>query len=143
MRSQLDRAGLIQGVISGAIQAICSDHQPHERAAKEAPFADTEAGMIGLETLLPLALIMFEQKMLELPQLIDKLTSAPADILGIEAGRLTPGYNADVCIFDPEHEWMLTPETSHSRGKNTPFMHYPLKGKVTTTLFRGEVVYSS
>lgn len=143
LRSQLDRAGLIQGVISGAIQAICSDHQPHERAAKEAPFADTEPGMIGLQTLLPLSLILVEQNMLELPQLVEKLTSAPANILGLDAGTLTKGAQADICIFDPQAEWQLTTENSLSRGQNTPFMDYPLKGKVTHTLHKGEVVYSA
>ena len=141
LRSQLDRAGLIQGLLSGTIQAICSDHQPHERAAKEAPFADTEPGMIGLETLLSLALILVEQNMLELPQLIEKLTSAPADILGLDTGTLTVGKPANIAIFDQEMEWALNAETCHSRGKNTPFMDYPLKGRVCTTLFNGKVVY--
>lgn len=142
LRSQLDRAGLIQGLLSGSIQAICSDHQPHERAAKEAPFADTEPGMIGLETLLSLSLILVEQNMLELPQLIEKLTSAPAGILSIEAGTLSVGSSADIAIFDPALEWKLTADACHSRGKNTPFMDYPLKGRVCTTLFQGKVVYS-
>jgi dihydroorotase len=141
LRSQLDRAGLIQGVISGTIQAICSDHQPHERAAKEAPFADTEPGMIGLQTLLPLSLILVEQKMLEMPQLIEKLTLAPARIMGLDAGTLTVGKAADICIFDPKAEWQLTIENSISRGHNTPFMDYPLKGKVTATLHNGTIVH--
>lgn len=142
LRSQLDRAGLIQGVLSDAIQAICSDHQPHERAAKEAPFANTEPGMIGLETLLPLSLLLVEQQMLELPQLIEKLTLAPARIMGLDAGTLSVGSTADVCIFNPDMEWQLSEENCHSRGKNTPFMNYPLKGKVITTLHKGEVVYA-
>ncbi|WP_415902623.1 dihydroorotase [Neptuniibacter sp. QD29_5] len=142
LRSQLDRAGLIQGLLGGSIQAICSDHQPHERAAKEAPFADTEPGMIGLETLLPLGLLLVEQNMLDLPQLIEKLTSAPAEILGLPTGNLSIGSSANICIFNPEMEWQLTPKTCHSRGKNTPFMNYPLKGKVSQTLFQGEVVYN-
>lgn len=143
LRSQLDRAGLIQGLLGGSIQAICSDHQPHERAAKEAPFADTEPGMIGLETLLPLGLLLVEQNMLDLPQLIEKLTSAPADILGLPTGNLNVGSVANICIFNPETEWQLTPETCHSRGKNTPFMNYPLKGKVSHTLYQGQVVYNA
>jgi len=141
LRSQLDRAGLIQGLLGGSIQAICSDHQPHERAAKEAPFADTEPGMIGLETLLPLALLLVEQNMLDLPQLIEKLTSEPAKILGLESGTLTAGSDADICIFDPAEEWTLTPEESYSRGKNTPFMNYPLKGKVSYTFHQGKQVF--
>ena len=141
LRSQLDRAGLIQGLLSGSIQAICSDHQPHERAAKEAPFANTEPGMIGLETLLPLSLMLVEQEILDLPQLIDKLTASPAQALGLDSGTLSVGASADVCIFNPELEWQLTPENCCSRSKNTPFMNYPLKGKVTNTLYNGNVVY--
>lgn len=143
LRSQLDRAGLIQGLLGGSIQAICSDHQPHERAAKEAPFADTEPGMIGLETLLPLGLLLVEQNMLDLPQLIEKLTAAPAEILGLPTGNLKVGSVANICIFNPETEWQLTPETCHSRGKNTPFINYPLKGKVSHTLYQGQVVYNA
>ncbi|WP_067985188.1 dihydroorotase [Neptuniibacter pectenicola] len=143
LRSQLDRAGLIQGLLGGTIQAICSDHQPHESAAKEAPFADTEPGMIGLETLLSLSLWLVDQEMLDLPQLIEKLTLAPATILGLDEGNLAVGRTADICIFDPEEEWTLTPESSHSRGKNTPFMGHPLKGRVTNTLHQGHIVYSA
>ncbi|MDF2182383.1 dihydroorotase [Neptuniibacter sp. CAU 1671] len=142
LRGQLDRAGLIQGVITGAIQAICSNHHPLEKAAKEAPFANTEPGMTGLETLLSLSLMLVEQQILELPQLIEKLTLAPATIMGIDAGKLSVGSRADVCIFNPELSWSLTPETSRSRGKNTPFMGYPLRGKVTHTLLNGHTVYS-
>jgi dihydroorotase len=141
LRSQLDRAGLIQGLISGTIQAICSDHQPHERAAKEAPFADTEPGMIGLQTLLPLSMLLVKQNMLELPQLIEKLTYSPAQILGLEKGTLQVGADADICIFDPEAEWQLTPENNPSRGQNTPFMDHPLQGRATYTLHQGQVVY--
>lgn len=143
LRSQLDRAGLIQGLLGGTIQAICSDHQPHESAAKEAPFADTEPGMIGLETLLSLSLWLVDQEMLDLPQLIEKLTLAPATILGLDEGNLAVGRTADICIFDLEEEWTLTPESSHSRGKNTPFMGHPLKGRVTNTLHQGHIVYSA
>ncbi|MGI1671905.1 MAG: dihydroorotase [Neptuniibacter sp.] len=142
LRSQLDRAGLIQGLISGAIQAICSDHQPHERAAKEAPFADTEPGMIGLQTLLPLSMLLVKQNMLELPQLIEKLTYSPAQILGLEKGTLQVGADADICIFDPEAEWQLTSKNNPSRGQNTPFMDYPLQGQTTYTLHQGQVVYT-
>ncbi|MFW1677306.1 dihydroorotase [Pontibacter sp. JAM-7] len=142
LRSQLDRAGLIQGLISGAIQAICSNHHPLERAAKEAPFANTEPGMTGLETLLSLSLLLVEQQILELPQLIEKLTLAPATILGLNAGTLSIGSTADICIFNPDMSWTLTPETSRSRGKNTPFMHHPLRGKVTHTLLGGQPVFN-
>lgn len=141
LRSQLDRAGLRQALIAGGIQALCSDHQPHEAAAKDAPFAATEPGMTGLETLLPLSLMLVDQGLIELPQLLEKLTSQPAQILGLDSGTLQPGAAADICVFDPNAQWTLTKESSFSKGKNTPFMDYTLKGQVTHTLVDGNVVF--
>ncbi len=112
LRSQLDRAGLRQGLVTGTIAAICSDHQPHDPIAKQAPFAATEPGMTGLETLLPLSSSLIDQQLIELPQLIETLTAAPARILGIEAGTLAIGSQADICVFDPEAEWVVTPKAS-------------------------------
>lgn len=141
LRSQLDRAGLRQALIAGGIQALCSDHQPHEAAAKDAPFAATEPGMTGLETLLPLSLMLVDQGLMELPQLLEKLTSQPAQILGLESGTLQTGAAADVCLFNPDASWTLTEEDSFSKGKNTPFMGFTLKGQVTHTLVDGKLVY--
>lgn len=143
LRSQLDRAGLLQSLLKGDIQVICSDHQPHEAAAKQAPFPATEPGMSGLETLLPLCLLLVEQDFQDLPQVIEKLTSAPADILRREdLGRLSEGARADICIFDPEQQWTLSEETIQSAGHNTPFKDYPLKGRVIETLLDGERIYT-
>lgn len=141
LRSQLDRAGLRQGIVTDTINAICSDHQPQDAIAKEAPFAATEPGISGLETLLPLSLMMVEQQLIELPQLIEKLTCGPARVLGIEAGTLEPGTDADVCVFDPNRPWTVTQNTLKSRGKNTPFINCELKGRVTMTILDGKPVY--
>ena len=143
LRSQLDRAGLRQGIVTDTINAICSDHQPQDAIAKEAPFAATEPGISGLETLLPLSLMMVEQQLIELPQLIEKLTCGPARVLGIEAGTLEPGTDADVCVFDPNRPWTVTQNTLKSRGKNTPFINCELKGRVTMTILDGKPVYRS
>ncbi len=143
LRSQLDRAGLRHGLVTDGIQAICSDHQPHDPAAKQAPFPATEPGISGLETLLPLALKLVEQEILSLPQLIEKLTASPAAILGLDTGTLSVGSKADICIFDLETEWTLTPDNCVSAGKNSPFMNFPLKGKVTYTLVDGRIVYQA
>ncbi|MGB0466435.1 MAG: dihydroorotase [Pontibacterium sp.] len=142
LRSQLDRAGLRQALLAGGIQALCSDHQPHEAAAKEAPFAATEPGMAGLETLLPLSLMLVDQGLLDLSQVLDKLTAQPAQILGLQAGTLKPGSAADICLFDPDERWTLTPEASFSKGKNTPFMGHELKGRVKQTFVNGETMFS-
>ncbi|WP_271272007.1 dihydroorotase [Aliamphritea hakodatensis] len=141
LRSQLDRAGLRQALLSDGFQAICSDHQPHETAAKQAPFAATEPGMTGLETLLSLSLILVEQELISLPQMLSKLTCGPAKVLGIESGQIAEGMPADLCIFDPQAEWSLTPEICRSAGQNTPFMGHTLKGQVSHTLLDGEVVF--
>lgn len=131
LRSQLDRAGLRQGLVTGTISAICSDHQPHDPIAKQAPFAATEPGMTGLETLLPLSLSLVEQQLIALPQLIETLTAAPARILGIEAGTLSIGSQADVCVFDPEAEWVVSEDSLRSAGKNTPSWGRHLKDRLT------------
>ncbi len=141
LRSQLDRAGLRHALVADGFQAICSDHQPHELAAKQAPFAATEPGMTGLETLLSLSLMLVQQELISLPQMLAKLTTGPASVLNIELGTLSPGSSADICIFDPEQEWVLTRENHRSAGANTPFMDFPLKGVVHFTLLEGKVVF--
>jgi dihydroorotase len=141
LRSQLDRAGLRQGLVTGTISAICSDHQPHDPIAKQAPFAATEPGMSGLETLLPLSLRLVEQQLLELPQLIESLTIAPARILGLDAGTLEVGSQADICVFDPATEWTVSEDSLRSAGKNTPFLGQTLKGQVKATLMDGRIVF--
>ncbi|MGB1236605.1 MAG: dihydroorotase [Pseudomonadales bacterium] len=143
LRSQLDRAGLLNALVTEGIQVICSDHQPHEAAAKEAPFAATEPGISGLETLLPLGLGLVERGLINLSQLIHKLTVAPAQILGIEGGTLAVGQRADIMIFDPEIQWQVSAESLLSAGKNSPFIGSSLKGKVTNTLMAGEWVYQA
>lgn len=141
LRGQLDRAGLRQGLVTDTLQAICSDHQPHEAIAKQAPFAATEPGMSNLETLLSLSLQLVEEQLLELPQVVEKLTLGPARILGLDDGTLEVGTQADICIFDPNEEWLLEPAQMRSGGRNTPFAGKTLKGRVQITLLGGEIVF--
>jgi dihydroorotase len=141
LRSQLDRAGLLNALVTDGIQAICSDHQPHEEAAKHAPFAATQAGISGLETLLPLGLQLVKQGLISLSQLIEKLTSGPASILNITAGNLSVGSRADVTIFDCNHSWLVDADSLVSAGKNSIYLGSELKGKVTHTLLAGELVF--
>ncbi|OGI69629.1 MAG: dihydroorotase, partial [Candidatus Muproteobacteria bacterium RBG_16_60_9] len=108
LRSRRDRDALRRAVKQGVITAICSDHQPHEPDAKLAPFSDAEPGISGLETLLPLTLKLVNEKLIPLPQAIALLTQSPADILGLESGRIGVGATADICIFDPKALWTLT-----------------------------------
>lgn len=143
LRSRGDRDGLRQGLAAGAIAAICSDHQPHEPDAKLAPFSDAAPGVSALETLLPLTLKLVDDNVVSLPEAIALLTQRPADILGVEIGRLGVGSTADVCIFDPDARWTLTAATIVSRGRNSPFLGRELRGQVTHTLVGGQVVYET
>ncbi|MES9990573.1 MAG: dihydroorotase [Candidatus Thiodiazotropha sp.] len=142
LRNDGDRDGLREAVAKDVIQAICSDHQPHEADAKASPFPDTEAGISGLETLLPLTLKLVDQGVLDLSSAIARLTSGPADILGLPLGRLTPTHPADICIFDPNQHWVLERKKLISAGKNTPFEGWEMPGQVTHTLLKGRLVYA-
>lgn len=141
LRTQRDREALITALEQGNINAICSDHEPHDADAKLAPFAETEAGISALETLLPLALRLTNT--LSLSKVIAALTSQPAKILGIDAGTLSVGEKADICIYNPETNWILKTENMRSAGRNTPFAGWEFKGKVVHTLLNGKVVYSA
>ncbi len=143
LRAQRDQQALLAGLQSGAIGAICSDHQPHETSAKLLPFAETEPGISGLETLLPLALRAGHAAKLSLLQTLALLTSGPAAILGLDCGHLSVGAVADVCVFDPQASWLVTPSRLHSEGKNTPFVNWEMQGRVQHTLLAGRVVYDA
>jgi dihydroorotase len=141
LRTQRDREALRAGVARGVIGAVTSDHQPHELDAKQNPFGATDVGISGLETLLPLALRLAEDGVTDLPGAIASVTSGPARILGLDRGSLTPGRIADLCVFDPERLWVVTEESLVSRGHNTPFLGWELKGQVSHTLLAGRVVF--
>jgi dihydroorotase len=141
LRSQRDRDGLRQALKTGVLGAICSDHQPHEPDAKLAPFAESEPGISALETLLPLTLKLVDEKLVSLSEAIALLTWRPADILGVDTGRLDLGATADICIFNPEAHWILTEDKLVSRGHNTPFLNWEFRGRVTHTLIGGNLVY--
>ncbi|MEH6811820.1 MAG: dihydroorotase [Motiliproteus sp.] len=141
LRDSVDQQGLGKELKNGAIQAICSDHQPQDAAEKEAPFGAAVAGMIGLQTLLPLSLKLVSEGVLSLSEVIAKLTIEPARILGLSQGQLASGADADICIFDPQSEWVLNQESSLSLARNTPFFGQPLLGQVYYTLKAGELVF--
>ena len=141
LRTLRDRDALRQAVAAGSIQAICSDHQPHEPDAKDHPFPDSETGISALETLLPLTLKLVDEKVLDLPTAIARLTIGPATIANLPFGRLDQGRTADVCIFDPDSHWQLNADEMISQGKNTPFANWEFRGKVTQTLFEGRITF--
>lgn len=140
LRSQADREGLRQAVKSGVIGAIASHHQPHEADAKLAPFAATEPGISSVELLLPLAMSLVEDGLLDLPTLLARLTAGPARALRLPAGRVAVGAPADLVLFDPKDRTQAG-EAWHSRGRNCPFIGDSLPGRVRYTFMDGHLTF--
>ena len=139
LRTDEDRRALLEALRDGTLDAIATDHAPHSEEDK-ADFYRAPNGSIGMETSLAATLTALEG-VLTLPQILEKMSTAPARILGIPAGTLQVGANADVVLFDPQREWVVDPEKLHGKSKNTPFKGMKLKGKVALTIFRGRIVY--
>lgn len=143
LRTVEDRQQLRDALQRGNLSAICSDHQPHEPDAKSGPYPSTGPGASGLDTLLPLSLRLAEEQRMGLPEIIDRLTRGPANILGVPAGTLSVGARADVCIFDPQRTWVVDNKTLVSNCHNTPFYGWEMQGRVTHTLLGGRLVHTS
>ena len=143
LRSQRDRDALRAALADGTADALCSDHTPVDADVKQLPFAEAEPGATGLELMLPLTLKWAEASKVKLAPALARITSEAARVLGIDAGHLTTGHLADVCIFDPERLWKVEPAALKSQGKNTPFIGLELKGKVRYTLVEGQVVHEA
>jgi dihydroorotase len=142
LRTRADRDALRAAVKSGVLQAISSHHQPHERDAKLAPFGATEPGMSSVELLLPLALTLVEDGLLDLPTLLARLSTGPAAALRLPAGALRVGAAADVVLFDPSVS-TVAGERWLSKGENCPFLGHSLPGAVRYTLVDGHISFSS
>lgn len=142
LRSSADRDGLREAVRSGVISVISSHHQPHEADAKLAPFGETEPGISSADILLPLALTLVEDGLLDLPTLLARLTSGPAAALRLPAGRLSVGAAADLVLFDPNGS-TLAGEAWHSKGHNCPFTGHCLPGAVRYTLVDGRIAFQA
>ncbi|MCY1392553.1 Dihydroorotase [compost metagenome] len=141
LRTHADRDGLRAAVKSGVIQAIASHHQPHERDAKLAPFGATEPGISSVELLLPLALTLVEDGLLDLPTLLARLSSGPAAAMRLPLGELKVGAAADLVLFDPAVS-TVAGERWLSKGENCPFLGHTLPGAVRYTLVDGHISHS-
>jgi len=141
LRSRRDLEALRAGLADGTIDAVCSDHTPVDEDDKQLPFGEAAAGATGLELLLPLTLKWANEAHVPLLAALARLTSGPADLLGVPAGRLGVGAAADVCVFDPARRWRVDPMRLRSQGRNTPFSGYELEGKVMYTIMGGQLVY--
>ncbi len=142
LRTQADRKALSVAVSEG-LAPICSDHTPVGADDKLLPFGEAKPGATGLEVLLPLTLKWAESAGVALSDALARITCHPAAVLGLEAGHLGNGAVGDVCVFDPNEHWTLTPEVLRSRGKNSPWTGYVMAGKVKATLVGGRVAYKA
>jgi dihydroorotase len=142
-RSPRDRDALRAALADGTIDALCSDHAPVDEDAKQIPFAESEPGATGLELLLPLTLKWAKEVGASLSHALAAVTSRPAAIMGVPAGDLAVGRDADFCIFDPDAHVKITPSFLRSQGKNTPFVGCELPGRVRYTLIGGKIVYEA
>jgi dihydroorotase len=136
LRSEDERLALVEALAAGLIDVICSDHDPQDVDTKRLPFAEAEAGAIGIETMLSASLRLVTGGHISLPRLIRAMTSRPAEILRLPVGRLSVGAPADVIRFDPDEPYVL-----HSRCRNTPFDAARLEGRIKMTLVAGSVAH--
>ncbi len=141
LRSQRDRDALRQALAEGVIDAICSDHAPVDEDAKERPFQEAEPGATGVELLLPLTLKWARETGMTLNQALAYITHRPAAIMGVDAGRIGVGKPADLCVFDPDAAWVVSPSSLASLGKNSPYLGLEMIGQVRYTVIDGHLDY--
>ena len=144
IRSAADRDALIEGLLDGTIDCIATDHAPHSAEEKARPLTRAPSGMVGLETSLAVTLTaLYHTGKMELTEIVRRMTVNPASILGLSKGRLALGNDADIVIFDPNEEWTVDPEQFASKGRNTPFAGWKVKGRVKYTIVGGTVIYEA
>ncbi len=141
LRTSEDVQAIKDGLRDGTIDVIATDHAPHATQEKQQEFTEAPFGIVGLETALSLTLALVEEGVLTLESAVDKLATAPAKAFSLNAGTLAVGAPADVAIVDPTLEWEVDPSRFRSKSRNTPFAGWKVKGRVTTTIVSGRIVY--
>jgi dihydroorotase len=141
LRNEADRLAVVEGLRDGTIDVICSGHDPRTAEDKRVPFAQSAPGMVGVETLLPLALTLAHNGIVPLIDVVAKLTLNPARIFGLPLPTLAVGAVADLLLLNLHTPWTLTEDSLHSSAKNTPFESMPLEGQVLATFCNGKQVF--
>ena len=141
LRGQRDREAIRAGLVDGTIDAICSDHTPVDDDEKLLPFGEATPGATGLELLLSLTVKWAEETGLSLARALERITAAPAKVLGVPAGRVEVGAPADICVFDPRAHWRVEPRVLKSQGHNSPFLGYELPARVRATVVAGNLAF--
>ena len=142
LRSAADREAILAALADGTLEVLASDHAPHCDYEKEVEFDYAPFGITGLENELALSLMqLYHAQRLSLPAVIEKYTVAPARLLRLKKGTLTPGADADITLFDPDREWVFERRDTASKSQNNPFYGWTLKGKPTASIVAGKIVW--
>ncbi len=142
LRAEDDVRAVKEGLKDGTIDCIATDHAPHAAWEKEMEIDKAPFGVVGLETALGLSLKLVEEGVISLTGMISLLTNRPARIFNLPGGSLKKGAPADIAVFDQEREWKVEPDEFFSKGKNSPFRGWTLKGKNLLTIVGGRVVFN-
>jgi dihydroorotase len=143
LRAEDDRLAMVEALKNGAIDLIVSSHDPQDVDTKRLPFADAEAGAIGLETLLGVALRLYHNEEIPLIRVVEALSTGPARLFGLKGGSLGPGAPADLVLVDLDEPWIVREADIRSRSKNTCFEGARLQGKVLQTMVAGRTVFTA
>ncbi len=141
LRTWQDVQAIKEGLRDGTIDVIATDHAPHATQEKQQEFTEAPFGIVGLETALSLTLALVEEGVLTIVSAVEKLATAPAKAFSLDAGTLAVGAPADVVIVDQHRQWEVDPSRFRSKSRNTPFAGWKVKGRVTTTIVDGRVVF--
>jgi len=143
LREQSDIDALLEGIADGTIGILATDHAPHAVYEKEVEFAAAPFGIVGLETAVGIfcETLLHRRKVIDLPRLVAMLTINPARLLGLDRGTLAAGAPGDVTILDPQREWTVDKEMFASKGRNTPFHGWNLRGRAVRTIVGGRTAW--
>ncbi len=143
LRTERDVQAITEGLLDGTLDAVATDHAPHT-VEEKSDFVKAPNGSIGMETSFGVSYTyLVKTGLMTLSQLVEKMSLNPAKILGIPAGTLAVGANADIALIDTNEEWTVDVEKLHGKSKNTPFKGMTLTGKVKMTILGGKVVFES
>ena len=143
LRAEDDRQAIVQGLADGTIDAIASDHTPRDEESKRLPFEQAAPGGMGLSTLLAVSLELHHNGHIGLLDVLKLITSAPAELMGLDAGALKIGSAADLVLFDPDAGWKVDADALGGKAKNSPFDGRPVQGRVLRTVVDGRSVFEA
>ena len=144
LRSEKDRQAILAGIADGTIDVIATDHAPHHYEDKNVDFSQAANGISGLETAFALSYTyLVDSKIISLDKLVEVMSEKPAKLLGLESGCLKEGGLADIALVDLNKTYKINSAEFKSKGKNTPFDGWQVKGKVMATVVEGKIKYKA